>query len=112
LDEGSGDRASNLGHNKLNILVLKSFVINLAVIVFFGFLALNSLALLGGSGSKICLNTGSVFCLTQLVRSVGLGLGIKIFNLGLAKDTECSSLVMCETRSGDAYIQVLLVGDL
>lgn len=91
-----------LSHDELNVLALKSSVVNLLTIILLhlGSLgALDSLALLGGgSGGEVGLDAAGVLGLAELVGRVGLSLRVQVLDLGLTKDAVKRGLEQADGR--------------
>ena len=101
-------------HDKLDVLGLKTGVVDLfAIILFFLLLLLNGLAL---AVVVVVVMAGvvvsSVFSIGELLGSGSLSLGVQVLNLSLAEDAAVVLLRAQLRHRGHSYIQVLLEGDL
>lgn len=102
----SGD--TGLLHDELNVLGLKTRVIDLLVVILFLLvllLALNSLALALVVMVVVVIVAGvvvgSLLSLGELLGSGSLGLGVQVLNLGLTEDAGAgSALEMCDLMRG------------
>jgi hypothetical protein len=118
--DGLLPRDAGLLHNELDVLSLEARVVDLLVVILLLFLLLllDGLALaLSGVLTVVVAGVvivGGLLGLGKLLGGRGLGLGVQVLDLGLTEDAGAGLVGATMTLQSrvEAYIQVLLEGDL